>query len=152
MVLTKSYTTVWISMTVPGELNYWITDRCGADSAEELANARIDQVLERISDALPGRIDLLDQFDEREARLVLLMVARHCHNEVLKGKDAQRALQVFTERQVRRGFVEYSTLNQFESQIKEIANLQDQRDQAKRLKQAHDLAGIKQLSLAEAAQ
>ena len=62
------------------------------------------------------------------------------------------ALQVFTERQVRRGFVEYSTLNQFESQIKEIANLQDQRDQAKRLKQAHDLAGIKQLSLAEAAQ
>ena len=83
---------------------------------------------------------------------MLLMVARHCHNEVLKGKDAQRALQVFTERQVRRGFVEYSTLNQFKSQIKEIATLQDQRDEAKRLKQVHELAGIKQLSLAEAAQ
>ena len=62
-------------MTAPGELSYWIADCWSDDPAKDKLEARIDQAFERIYDALPSRINLLDQADQREAHLVLLMVA-----------------------------------------------------------------------------
>jgi hypothetical protein len=139
-------------MTVPGELSYWITDCWYQDSAQDKLEARIDQALERIYDALPSQIGSLDRADQQEALLVLLMVARHCHNEALKGEDAQKGLRVFTEQQMREGYVQYLVLQDVNSQIKEIAELQEKRDEAQRLKHQLWLSGAKQLELAEAAQ
>ena len=137
-------------MTAPGELSYWIADCWSDDPAKDKLEARIDQAFERIYDALPSRINLLDQADQREAHLVLLMVAQHCHSEALKGDKAQRALRVFTEKQMREGYAQSAILRELDSEIKAISDLQGQRDEAKRRKCLIELSGEIQLELMEA--
>jgi hypothetical protein len=135
-------------MTVPGEQGYWIND-CWDESPEELIRSRIGQMEERLYEALPNQIALLEEPDQEEASLALWIAARHCMREALRGHANQKALKVLGPRVFLSGFMADQPI---EEVIQRVALLQGQRDARKHQIQALEEAGMRQGELMEAAQ